>query len=436
MNLSGLVAYNTLIQILGKVVTLFFGITTTALLTNYLGPGGFGDYIFALSFVSIFSGMADWGTVLITVREAAREKDNQGQIFGNVLILRLTISLLAMIAVWVVISFFPLSAASPLSLRRLVMLASLLIVIFSLKTSLGIVFQTKLKMERSALVELVASILTLAFSFLVMKTSGNLFLLVGAIILANILTVVVAFSLVRSLTIFKFSLSRIVLRRIFFEALPMGGVLMLFSVYNRVDALILQALKGSEAVGIYGLSYRVYEVLILGAFYLMNSLLPIISQEKNRTRLCQIYQKTLDLLILGGGVVFLGTIIFAPLAIKLIAWQRIAEFNQSIPVLRILSLAAFMSYLNHLTGYTIVVLGKQRGYLLITLSALVFNVLLNLWLIPAFSFFAAAWVTFLTEGLVFLLTSIFIAKTLSFVPNFLSFPKTGWELMKNRGKIF
>ncbi|TSC54189.1 MAG: heteropolysaccharide repeat-containing protein [Microgenomates group bacterium LiPW_16] len=436
MNLSRVIAYNTLVQILGKSITLVFGITTTALLTNYLGPVGFGDYIFALSFVAIFSGVADWGTVLITVREAAREEKIQDKIFGNILLLRLGLSFLAMAVVWLIIFFFPLTGPHPDFLRRLVILSSVLILLFALKTSLGIIFQTKLKMERGALVDLTASLLTFIFSLIIIKTGGELFSIIGAIILANIVAIMVAFSLTRSLVALDFSLSLAVLRKIFFEALPMGGVLALFSIYNRVDVLILQAIKGSETVGIYGVSYRVYEVLTLAAFYLMNTLLPIISREKSRARLCQIYQKTLDVLILAGGMALVGTIIFAPLAIKVITWQRFGEFAQSVPALRILGLAVLMAYLNHITGYMIVVLGKQRGYFFIALAALIFNVSLNLLLIPVFSLFGAAWTTFLTEGLVFCLTSLFLAKTLRFFPSFFSFPKTGWELVSRKGKIF
>lgn len=436
MNLSRLVAYNTLIQILGKAVTLVFGITTTALLTNYLGPVGFGEYTFALSFVAIFSSIADWGTTLIAVREASRSPESQGEIFTNVLFLRLGLSFLAMLAVWAIALFFPFSPTDADFLRRLVMLASTLILIFALKTSLEIVFQTKIRMGRTAMVEFAASLLTLVFSFLIISGGGSLTLLIEGLILANILTALVAFILARQLASLNFSLSLPILRRITLEALPMGGTLILYSVYNRVDSLILQSFKGSEVVGVYGLSYRIYEVLILGAFYLMNSLLPIISQEKDQERLKQIYQKTFDLLIMAGIVVVLGTMLLAPLAIKVIALKRVVEFGQSVPLLRILGLATLVSYLNHLTGYTIVALGKQKSYFFISFFALVFNLVLNVIFIPSFSFFAAAWITVLTESLVFVLTSILVARTINFIPNPFSFPQTAFDFLSKRGKIF
>lgn len=436
MNLSRLVAYNTLVQISAKIITLVFGVTTTILLTNYLGSSGFGDYIFALSYTAIFSGIADWGTTLISIRDAVRNQDQEGRFLGNVIILRLLLSLLAILIAWLVIIFFPALVHHSQQLQRLALLSSTLILLFALKNSLEIIFQAKLKMDRMAMTELAASLFTLAFSFLSIKFSGGIFLLIHAIILANLLSIALAFFLASPLVSLNFNFSRPILTRIIYEALPMGGVLAVYSLYNKVDLVILQAFKGSGAVGVYGLSYRIYEVLILGAFYFMNSLFPLMAKEKNKEKFLKIYQKTLDLLIIGGIIVFLGTLVFAPLAIKIISFKKAMEFSQSMPLLRILGLAAFVSFLNHLTGYTIVTLNKQKKYLLIGFCALVFNLSANIILIPRFSFYAAAWITVLTETLVFFLTSILVAKNLHFVPSFLSFPQTAIRMIRERKLIF
>jgi len=104
-------------------------------------------------------------------------------------------------------------------------------------------------------------------------------------------------------------------------------------------------------------------------------------------------------------------------------------------VLRILSLAIFLSYFNHLTGYTIVALGRQRLYFSVAISALVFNVLVNLLVIPRFSYYGAATVTVLTEALVLFITSFFTFRLLKIVPSFFHFPKTLLQLIKQKGKI-
>lgn len=220
----------------------------------------------------------------------------------------------------------------------------------------------------------------------------------------------------------------------------MGIILLLLTVDNKIDTVMLGSIKGSKAVGIYAVSYRIYDVLILGAAYFMNSLLPVLSQYANikkwQERLKIIYQKSFDILLMMGLVVMFLSFIFSPLVIKLITQQRFGEFFDSTTVVKILSLAIFLSYFNHLTGYTIVALGKQRWYFLVAGSALLFNVFANLLVIPRFSYYGAAVVTVLTEGLILIITSSFIFRLIKIIPSPFVFSKTIVQLFKQKGKIF
>lgn len=436
MSLSRVIVSNTLAQVISKAIAVIFGIITTALLTNYLGPAGFGDYLFVLSYVAIFTGIADWGTVLISVREASRRHDEQTSIFINTLVLRFLLSLGAMLLGILLIFILPLNSSNNLQLQKLVLLASSLTLLMGLKNSFGIIFQTKLQLDKTAMTEFLSSLITLILTVLTIRVGGNLFFLINAIILANLVTVLTALYFARQMTSLNFEVSWIMVKDLMVKALPMGGVLALFSIYNRLDTLLLQMLKGSTEVGVYGLAYRIYEVLILGAFYLTNSILPIMAAEKNSGVFKKFYQRILDLLILGGIGVGALTFIFSPLAIRLLSLSRAAQFEQSIFLLQILGLSLFFAYLNHLTGTTIVVLGEQKKYLLISLGALLFNLGTNLFFIPLYSFYAAAWITVGTEALVFLLTSLLIYQQTKILPNFLRFPKTALEIIKNKGKIF
>jgi len=220
----------------------------------------------------------------------------------------------------------------------------------------------------------------------------------------------------------------------------MGLILLIFTIDNKIDAIMLGSMKGSGAVGIYAVAYRVYDVLILGAAYLMIALLPIISRyadlKRWRGKLKEIYQKSFDLLLFGALVVAVSLWLLAPLAVKLMTQNRFGEFSEAVSVLRLLGLALFLAYFNHLTGYTIVALGKQRPYFFIALGALIFNVSANALVIPRFSFYGAAGVTILTEGLLLMATTFFIHRLMGFWPSFYQFPKTMIVFLKNRGKIF
>lgn len=432
MTLSQKVAFNTLIQVFSKVITVGLTLLTTILLTGYLGKEGYGNYIYVINLAIIFGALADWGTATIGVREVSKEKGNQGKILGNIFILRLLFSFLAVVLL-LIVSFFLPSA-------NFIRIASLIVFLVAIRASFTILFQSRLEMQKTAMADIATSALIFIFSWYVVQKNLGLGPLIWAVIWAAFLAVLMAGIFALKTIKYEFVLDKKILKRVLIESLPMGAILLMFTIDNKIDTVMLGSIKGSGPVGIYGLSSRVYDVLILGAAYLMNALLPVISKYADigiwRSRLADIYQKTFDVLLLIGLAVVILIYFLAPLMIKILTQQRYQEFSDSVGVLKVASLAMFFAYFNHLTGYTIVALGKQKTYFWIASLSLGFNIIANLIFIPRFSYWGAAWVTVLTEGLVLIITSIFIFRLIKVVPSISSFPKTAIQLIKNRGKIF
>lgn len=404
--ISKTVAVNTVSQMAGKALTTVFGITTTALLARYLGKAGYGEYVFVIAFATMFATFADWGTQLIAVREASKRKNLAKKILGNVFILRLGLAVLAGILAGGAALILPYSGS-----RLALILSSLIILSLSLKSSFHMIFHTKLRLENTALMEIVSGGLILGFAYWATKTGQGVLFLIITMILANFGAGLTAFLLSRKIIVLDFKIEPSLMRTTFYESLPMGGILILFVLYSKIDTVILQGFKGSEAVGVYGLSYKIHEVLTLGAAYLMNSLLPVFSQRAKTKEFKGLFWQTGGILLLMG-IVMLGLVqILAPWIIEVIGGQG---YESSILALRILSLATFISYFNHLTGYSIVALGKQRYSFFIALLALMVNVLGNFWGVPRYSFLAAAGMTVVTEGLVLFLSGFVVLRALHF----------------------
>lgn len=415
---------------MGRAVVVVFTLVATSVLTRTLGISGYGNYIFVTAALFLFAAIADWGTGIISVREAAKTDEDQAKIFGNALIFRFLIAIFLFFVFNLAVRLLP-------QFKNLTMpatIASFLLLTLSFRTSFQIIFQTKIHLEKQVAVEVFSSATFLLLLLWIVTKNPSLSFIFAALTFSSALACLLGFVLATKTTTFSFSLDRRILKVIFWEALPTGALLFLFSIYNRVDIFILQSLKGSSAVGIYGLSYKIHENLVLGAAYLMNVLLPIISRfaKKSPERLPNIYKKTFDLLVLSGFFVFL---IFFPLSTLIIQMIGGSPFSASGLVLKILIIATFFSYLNHLTGFTLIALGKQRVSLAVAAGAFIVNLFLNLLLIPRFSFLAAAAVTVITEAFVFTLTSFYLAKRFSLFPSF-SFLKTAKELLATRGKIF
>ena len=97
-----------------------------------------------------------------------------------------------------------------------------------------------------------------------------------------------------------------------------------------------------------------------------------------------------------------GVLLFNQGIVSLIAG---AEFSSSGLILKILSLALIFSYFNHLFGFSLIALNRQRDSLKIGVVALVWNLVLNIYFVPKGGVIAAAWITVSTEALVTVLSS-------------------------------
>ncbi|MCD6225781.1 flippase [bacterium] len=395
-NLSGLkklVLKNTFIQIVGRGGVAFFNFLTTVILTRILGRGRYGDYVFLLSFWLFLVSLADWGTQIIGVREIAKvKKERREKIIGSLFQLRWLLLGGVLLLGGILIFSLPVFR----ELRLLAGFSLLALLFVNWQKGAEIVFQALFRFDWQVLTEIIAA--------------GSFFLLVLFFFLQknlNLSTAILSLILSR---FFSFLFARFQFKKLYpktgksshwrqflwKEALPVGGLLLLSTSYDRlIDTTFLKFFQGSEAVGIYGLAYKLYGNFILPAFYLSRSLFPLFSVKKKT-----VFHWGLKWAFLGGIAVALGGWLMAPWLVLLLGGK---EFFLSATALRILLLSLPFTYLNHIFGFMMIARGYQWYSFWGELGGLVFNFFANWWLIPLFSWRAAAWVTVATEGLICLI---------------------------------
>lgn len=396
---------NTLYQFAGKIITSILGVVITVFLTRYLGPEGFGKYTFAVVFVTMFGVIGDWGMTLIGVRESSRRTESVGEIVGNILTIRLILAFVAILLSNVTVYALPYSEET----RLLVSICSLSLLALSVKTSFQIIFNAKLRMELFAISETAANVIAILLVGLLIATKAGLPLIMGAFLVGQIFAAIVAWVLGVRLLPVKLSLFRRETGHLLAESFPMGAILVTFTIYNRIDTVLLSHYRGEVVVGLYGAAYRIFEVLVLGAAYFANSILPLISKLaiSDRAALRIVYQKAMIILLIMGFLVATTNFVLAPIGIAIVAGS---QFEGAVLALKILSLSLIVSYLNHLNGYTLIALGKQWYSFFIAVAALSINLILNMWLIPEYSLYAAAGVTFVTEAIIAVSSFIFLRR--------------------------
>ncbi|MFH1602205.1 MAG: oligosaccharide flippase family protein [Candidatus Shapirobacteria bacterium] len=399
---------NTAVQLFGRGLIILFGLIATALLTRFLGVAAYGEYSFLLAFFLFLVTLADWGTPYIGVREICRQKKEEKAklVFTNLTILRAYFLALALLLAGGAIIILPLF--SNLKVLAFILLPAL--VFTSFQTSFSLVFQAQLSFFWQTLAEVLNSGLFLLFLFLALAKNLGLPGAVWALAGSRLVSFLTLFVKGKKYFLGWSLKKKETLKLLAKESLPAGALLFLSTAYDRlVDTSFLRYYWGSSAVGIYGLSYKLYSNLILPIYFLSRSLFPLFSQRKEGKKQKAAFRLGISWALLSAFLILLAGYLFAPLVIFLLGG---ADFSASSLLLRLLLFSLPFTYLNHIFGFQLIAQGYQRVSLKIGLFSLAWNLSLNWWAIPRYSALGAAGVTVSTEIVVCLLHFLFSFKNL------------------------
>ena len=395
---------NTLVQVGGKIITVLLSLVTTAILTRKLGVSVYGSYLLITSVWLLLDSAVDFGSKVIGVKEASSKNfTERNGVYVQVAWFRCLASLLFFIVGLGVILFWP--GFDGLEIEALT--ALLMIGFTAMAGSLEIIFQTEMRMDLKVWGDIVFPLIFVVFLWFT-KDEISLFWVFGVYLGARILSLGLGLSLVKKITnkIKLVSIDKSFLKNFLKETWPMGVYMILFSGYDRaVDSVLIKQMIGVTDLAYYGLAYKIYGNLIQPAYFLINSVFPLMSGKTENKR--KLFWQTTGLMFLGALIVAPTIYLLSPVIIKVLAG---GEFVASIKILRILLVAMVFAYLGHLVGFTLIAKGKQKIILFIGIISLIVNIGGNLLFIPRFGIVGAAWVTVVTEVVAGLLMVGFLRK--------------------------
>jgi O-antigen/teichoic acid export membrane protein len=194
-------------------------------------------------------------------------------------------------------------------------------------------------------------------------------------------------------------------KRIITLSFPLALMLFLNVIFFRADTLLLTFMKTSSDVGVYGVSYKIFELLIVFPTFFTASIYPLLIE--NRANMPQFikYIKHYSLLLLGLSIIaaFL-TIVLAPLLILLKP-----EYTLSVVPLQILAYSLPFFFLTSLFQWAYILKNKTM-FLVVTYGiSMIINIVLNFIFIPHYSYYASAFITVISEGIIlFVMTGYFL----------------------------
>ncbi|MBU0502853.1 MAG: oligosaccharide flippase family protein [Candidatus Omnitrophota bacterium] len=382
---TGKIAENGSINILGSILDCLINLIISMLLARYFGQAGFGKLSFLAAFIFFLAAADNQWIRPILVREMSRDKNNSPGIIGNGLIIRVMISLCAVILFWIAI----LIVNPPWDVKILALFASLGLLSAPLISSYETIFQVSLKMKYFVGLNLLNRLLILAVIFMVVILKKGL---IAFYILAFIPTIILLFLLKyfsKGIIDPDFKINTALWRMIFKESWPLGISAFFIFVYNRVDQIIILYFRGPQDLGLYAAGLRLKEVLNIIPLALMMPMLPVLSGYFNSSRkdFVKIYQGSFKYLLIFIVPLAVVVSLFPRQILYLFYGSQFSIAGLSLTILIWSEVFVFMGVVNN----SILIASNKQIFdpLFTGISALV-NIILNLILIPRYGFIGAA----------------------------------------------
>lgn len=400
---------NSLISLLGQAITW----TSTLLLTiaygRFLGDVKFGELYFALTFVMLFGVPLEFGFNQQLTRAVAQEPAKAFRYLSNTLVIKL--------ALWLILYTLILISAWLLGYNAEILVLVGICGFNLLSASIMNAFRSLHYALEQAVFPAVGNILEKGLSALI----GILLLKNGGGVQAMAL-VLLGGSIVNSLwqafwyfrlTGISLIIDRMLIRELIRTSIPFMVFGALTVIYYRIDTVLLSLMTNVAVVGWYGAAYRLFDTfsflptLVIGSvMYPVFSVLSVTSEANLKLAI----EKSMNFLLFLCLPISIGLFMAAPDIIGFL--YRRPEFVHAIPALQGLAPGLVFLSINTVLSTIIISTGEEKKITIMAAIALVFNLGLNLILIPFYQQIGAAIVTSLTELLLMCLSFVLIPKNL------------------------
>ncbi|OGF33447.1 hypothetical protein A2223_02270 [Candidatus Falkowbacteria bacterium RIFOXYA2_FULL_35_8] len=419
MTLNNKINKNSIIQISGKLLSLFFGLATVAIMTRYLGQEGFGYYITVVAFLQFFGILVDFGISLTTVQMISDLRRNVSDVLSNILTLRVIFSIIFLGLAPIIIWFFPY----PMVVKLGVLITSFSFFCITIIQVLTGMFQRELKMLDVTIAEIVGRVLLLVMTIVIVFLGKSILWIFLAISIGSFVNLIITYLYSRKYFIFKWSFDFSVWKEVFQRTWPIALSISFNLIYLKMDTIILSLTRSQSEVGLYGATYRVIDILTNLPAVFMGIVLPHMTKyfiDNNKTELKNLMQNTFNSLMIFAVPIVVGTFLIAE---KVMVFVAGSEFVDSGEILKVLILASGAIFFTSLFGYAVLAVHKQKVMMWGYLTTAVVTLAGYIYFIPKYGVWGAGWMTVFSEAVIAIWTFVVVYRETKFVPSFNVFIK-------------
>ncbi|MBQ2961453.1 flippase [Methanobrevibacter sp.] len=404
---------NTSWLTISQTITSFCAFLWTIIIARYLGVSDYGVVSFAISFTALSVIFMDLGMSTYATREISKHKDLLHKYVNNIFYFKIILAIILFF-----ISLFILYLMNyPTTTILVTMIFTVEISIMSMTVFLNGVFQAFEKVKYQAIGGILNSGLLLVF---ILITIGFDF---GVISIAIAYTIAYAFyfaymlfNYVRRFGFPKFELDSEFIKSSLVNSLPFGLTNFFYTIYFSIDIVMLSYLTGDFATGLYKSAYNIITVFTTFFVVYQSVVFPVMSKffEESQDLIKVSYELSIKYLLMIIIPISVGVYFYASPIVDIIYSH---QYSLSYTTVQILIWTVSFLFINGAGSILLNAIDKERTVTKIYILAAIFNVCLNLIMIPMLSYEGAAIATVLSEIFITVLILHPILKT-SYKPDY------------------
>lgn len=384
---------NTSVIFISQILSYVLGFFITMYTARYLGAEGYGILSLALSITGIFGILADLGLNTLMVREVARNKELADTYISNTFLMKMVLSILTFGLMFSVVNIIGYSS----TVSTVIYLITFSVIVNAFTGVLNAVFQANEKMEYVSVSTILSS------AAMLVGTAVGIYYHYDVIYFAMlyIISYGLVFIYISIMYLWKFSLPKIHIDMSFWkptikEAWPFGITSLSGTLYTYIDSIMLSIIQGNTVVGWYSAAYRLMLITLFIPNTVNTAIFPVMSRfyTSSRDSLNLMYERYFKYMLIIGIPMGFGTTILADKIIMLIFGSG---YSQSVLALQILIWTMVFTFAGASFVQLLQSVNRQIVITKISIICVLINILLNLVLIPRYSYIGASFATLLTE---------------------------------------
>jgi O-antigen/teichoic acid export membrane protein len=364
---------------------------------RYLGETGYGMFMVALAFTTIFEMFTDFGLRDISVRNVSQNKNLTEQYLGNLLVWKTLLSIAVYGVLMAVVRLMHYDATTRMAVAILAPSSFLK----NMKYTVRLFFQVSDRFGWDTVLVVVERVLLLGVGLAVLSRWRALIPFIVAFTSVRLLDFLFTlFVLHRKVAPIKLRLDLGFMKRLQLDALPLGLFFVIFTLYSYIDTVMLSKMVRLGDVGLYNAAYRTYEgvTILPTVFWLV--ILPRLSElfVTDAAAYARLATRSVKAMFVIGVPIAAAGILSSDWLIRFFFHDA---FVPAVTTLRILFLAILFEYPNWMLNAMLISASRQKTMLVFGAVGLAVKVVFNAVLIPILGFNGAAVSTLVGEFAIF-----------------------------------